>query len=147
MSNRTLQLLIFLSIAAVVFLLALNLLPHFANDAGTLKVSPQGIKGSSVVFNGKTYTLNYEQQSALIEGINAAIPVATKDIDFKPMPDMGQFEIYYFNDKPTLILRPIGTSGKNLVFKIPEWNPNGLIKDVTDGKLLNLLNDSHANLK
>lgn len=145
MSNRTLQLLIFLSIAAVVFLLAINFLPYITSKNSDLKLNFQDIKGVSVVYNGKTFTLNGTQQATLVSGINAAIPIGRTEFTAETIPNYGQFEIYFFKNDVKLTLKPVGLMGKNLVFKVPEWNRDGWIKDVTDGELLDLLKDSHPN--
>jgi hypothetical protein len=150
MNNRTLQLMIIMMIAAVTFLLALNIAPYFtknaAGSASSLHINAREVKGSSVIYMGKTYTLNFDQQNILIDGLNAAIPVGANDIFPEKIPDYGQFEIYFFNDSPKLVLKPVGVVGSNLVFKIPEWNKEGWIKDVTDGRLLNLLKNSHSDI-
>jgi hypothetical protein len=144
MNNRTIQLLIFLSIAAVMFLLAANFLPHFTSGRSSdLKVNFQEVKGASVVYKGKTYTLNGEQQAVLVTSLNAAIPIGRTDFTPDNAPDLGQFEIYFFKKDAPLVLKPVGLMGNNLVFKISEWNRDGWIKDVTDGRLLQLLKDSH----
>jgi hypothetical protein len=144
MNNRTLQLLIFLSIAAVMFLLAVNFLPHFTSGSTSgVRINFQEVKGASVVYKGKTYTLNGEQQALLVTSLNSAIPIGRNEFNADNAPDVGQFEIYFFKKDSPLVLKPIGLIGKNLVFRVPEWNRDGWIKDVTDGGLLQLLKDSH----
>ncbi len=137
--------LIILMIAGVVFLLTLNTLPFLMSGKELRHLEHQKIKGTSVSYEGKNYTLNYNQQIELIEGLNAAIPIGKGEFKPKDMPDMGQFEIVFFDETPKLILKPAGVIGNNLVFNIPEWNKEGWIKDVTDGKLLHLLENSHPN--
>lgn len=144
MNNRTLQLLIFLSIAAVVFLLAINFLPYMTTNTSALRLNFQEIKGASVVYKGKTYTLNGEQQATLVSSLNAAIPIGRSEFTAENTPDYGQFEIYFFKKDTSLVLKPVGLIGQDLVFKVPEWNRDGWIKDVTDGGLFELLKDAHS---
>ena len=126
------------------FLLAVNFLPHFTSSSSSdLKVNFQEVKGASVVYKGKTYTLNGEQQAALVTSLNAAIPIGRTEFTPDNTPDLGQYEIFFFKKDSPLVLKPVGLMGNNLVFKISEWNRDGWIKDVTDGKLLQLLKDSH----
>lgn len=137
--------LIMLMVAGVVFLLALNTLPFLMSGKQLRHLDHEKIKGTSVYYDGKNYTLNYGQQISLIEGLNAAIPIGRSKFTPKEMPELGQFVIEFFDDKPKLMLKPVGVIGNNLVFDIPEWNKEGWIKDVTDGKLLHLLENSHPN--
>ena len=145
MSNKTLMYLIVLMVAGVVFLLTLNTLPFLMSGKQVRFLDHEKIKGSSVQYGGKNYTLNYGQQIELIEGLNAAIPIGRSKFTSKDIPEMGQFVIEFFDNKPKLVLKPAGVIGNNLVFDVPEWNSDGWIKDVTDGKLLHLLENSHPN--
>lgn len=137
--------LIMLMIAGVIFLLTLNTLPFLLSGKQIRHLDHQKVKGSYVLYAGKKYTLNYGQQIELIEGLNSAIPLGRSKFTPKDMPELGQFVIEFFDDEPKLVLKPVGVIGNNLVFDIPSWNKEGWIKDVTDGKLLHLLENSHPN--
>ncbi len=145
MSNRTLQLLIIFTVAAVVFLLTANILPFLRPSQSGIHLKPSNIKSVSVNFEGVEYPLNQRQQIQFVEAINAAIPIGQEEYTSKQPLNMGYFEIYFFDKNEKLVLKPVGLINKNLIFKVPEWNKEGWIKDVTEGKLLQILKDSHTN--
>lgn len=145
MSNRALLILIGLTTVGVVFLLALNLVPYLGVDSTPPHLIEQDIKGTSVVYKGTVYILNQDQQEELVNTMNVAIPYGRSDFNTVDYPKDAYFEIFFFNDPKTLILKPVGIVDENLVFKVPQWNKEGWIKDVTNGVLLRLLEEAHKN--
>lgn len=125
---------IFLSIALVAIGVAflLNIMPPFASETKII-LSPGEIEGMAMMYNGKLYTLNFEQQEAMIKIINRSIPVGKKNSDERSTkPNFDKLVIYQFN-KPQIILTPVGYVGKNLVFELPEIYPEGYLQEVTQG--------------
>lgn len=145
MSNRALLILIGLTAVGVVFLLALNLVPYLGSDSTPPHLIEQDIKGTSVVHKGTIYILNQDQQEALVNAFNVAIPYGRSDFNTVDYPKESYFEVYFFTEPKTMVLKPVGIVDDNLVFKVPQWNKEGWIKDVTNGVLLRMLEEAQKN--
>lgn len=96
MSFKTIKVLLIgiLSILCLAFaVLALNayaLLTPPLTTSSNLKFSPNNIRGVAVEIDGLLYTLNFEQQNALIKRLN-------EEVETPPSPDIKKIIIYQFN--------------------------------------------------
>lgn len=118
-------------------------------------ISPSEVRGMAVQHDKLLYTLNFEQQNALVEIFNRAIPVTQADIDARKteapkVVDVPKIIIYRFN-APNIVIEPVAFVAKkyfvdgfssqryNLVFSVPEWNPKGLLEEAAQDQMAALL--------
>lgn len=118
-------------------------------------ISPSDVRGMAVQHDKLLYTLNFEQQNALVEIFNRAFPVSKEDVDARKKnapktSNVSKIIIYRFN-APDIEIEPVAFVGKiysvdgfssqryNLVFSAPEWNPNGLLEEAAQDQMEALL--------
>jgi hypothetical protein len=139
MSNRTLLTMTSLVLVCMALLFLLRLIPVIWPSHADTYLSLNGVEGIEIEHGNLPYTLNFDQQNQMIEMLNMAIPFKTTEQEKKETLDVDKITIYRFNEKP-LILTPYRyNSNGNLFFLAPDWNPAGLMKDVSDGELKKLL--------
>ena len=142
MSNRTLLILTVIVIIGMGVILALNVMPVFFQDAPPKYLTPGEIQGSAAQAGNAFYTLNFEQQNALIDAINASSKVETaqegrKDTSFA----IEKIDLYFFTGK-TLSLKLSTTTDNELLFSADEPPMEGIFKENTKGALKKLLNQA-----
>ncbi len=132
--------------AIIVVMVGLLLLRAFVTvapqqiDSGYL--DPYKIRGTELVFKGKPYTLNFEQQQEAVELINRCIPIGKLRGSPIPPPGMDKIVVYLFDKKP-VELTPINVSQDEFTFKAPALNSEGYLLDVSAGRLWRLLETAH----
>jgi hypothetical protein len=137
-NNQVMFYLSAVALAAIGFILVFNMSEIFSGPINETYLSFNDVEGMAIVHHGLPYTLNFKQQTQTIEYLNRALPVGKSDIgDGEPL-NFSKLVIYRFN-KPALDAVLIGYENNNLIFSVPEWNPNGYIKDVSVGDFKNLL--------
>ncbi|MBA3816012.1 MAG: hypothetical protein H0X29_05750 [Parachlamydiaceae bacterium] len=122
-------------------------------------ISPSEVRGMAVQHNKLLYTLNFEQQNALVEIFNRSIPVSREDVearkkDAPKIADISKIIIYRFN-APDIEIVPIAHVAKNysvdgftsqrynLVFSAPEWNSKGVLEEATQDQMEALLANTY----
>lgn len=147
MSNRLIVYLAGLGIVGIIILLALNT-ASMLGVTGDRYISANDVRGMALEARGKTWTLNFEQQKEVIDILNQSKPMQAptyKQLEFVSNPGFERIIIYRFLDQPDLILSPIGyvntqvPGQENLEFTVPGWNPNGNLRETSDGKLKSIL--------
>ncbi|MEI8365319.1 MAG: hypothetical protein WCF65_02780 [Parachlamydiaceae bacterium] len=112
-------------------------------------ISPNDVRGIAVEHNKMLYTLNFEQQNALVEILNRTVPVGKELVTAqsvtpqKPV-DIQRIVIYRFNAPdieaiPVAYVSKSGPEHTNLVFSIPACNSNGLLEESTSNEIQQLL--------
>lgn len=119
-------------------------------------ISPNDVRGMAIEHNSLLYTLNFEQQNTLVDIFNRAIPVGkeivqSRQTNYPAMPEVKKIIIYRFN-APDIVITPVAFVSKsnsplktdstehlNLVFSVPEWNPNGLLEEATSDEMQKVL--------
>lgn len=120
-------------------------------------ISPNDVRGIAVEHNKLLYTLNFEQQHALIDIFNRAIPVTKADVEprkiaLKDPPQIQKIIIYRFN-APDIEITPVAYVDKsssimknddhmehgNMVYSAPLWNPNGFLEEAASDEMHQLL--------
>lgn len=149
MSNRTIMYLTIVVVIGMGILLALNTATSLGLSGGRY-ISSNDVRGMAIDTRGKLWTLNYDQQREVLDILNAAQPLqpsypGSKGPDFITHADFNKLIIYRFEDKPDLIITPIGyvsdnnPNAENLEFNVPSWNPNGSLRETSNGKLKSIL--------
>jgi|694.fasta_scaffold38217_3 hypothetical protein len=140
MSNRSLIYLTSIVIAAMAFILLVNLVSLFSPAPKETYLAFNDVKGIAVEHKKIPYTLNFEQQNRLIEYLNLSTP----SMDTKP-PLQGatslnfdRILIFRFNG-PDIILTPLSFLDDNLIYLAPDWNLKGEMQDRSHGKLKSLI--------
>lgn len=142
MSNRQIITLAALAVAAVFVLFAIKLIPFAGTSFQYEKyISHNDVRGSAVVQNDLDYTLNFEQQNALLGYLNKSLTV--ESAGYKKTADIpfSKLILYRFNSTP-IEITPIAVDSSDLIYSAPLWNPNGYMRDTSDGSLLKLLNST-----
>ena len=120
-------------------------------------IAPNDVRGMAVLHKDKPYTLNFEQQNAMIKIFNSAIPVGKElvtnyKVNVLNAPDIQKVIIYRFNG-PDIEVIPVAYVNEteiktatpnqknfNMVFSVPEWNKKSLLEESTPGGFQNTLN-------
>ncbi|GAB4237866.1 MAG: hypothetical protein Tsb0021_17650 [Chlamydiales bacterium] len=132
-----------IGIGAIVIALLLNFLTPY-EDQTDRKVLVRGdVRGMEIVHRNIPFTLNFEQQEAVINMINRSLFVGAADLN--QITDEALFEeitIYPFKGNP-MRLRPIAylTDG-NLLYTLPEFH-TGYLQDISEGEMKRLLSKSY----
>ncbi len=144
MDNRTLFSLTALVLIGMVILLALNMTSILTGEPeNQTYLKYKQVRGIAINHNGLLYTLNFQQQNEVVEILNQAVRVMGIKPGKRQRPKISQIVIYQFNQQPDLLLTPIAYVDDNLVFSIPEWNPNGYLMEVSEGRLRQLLSQTY----
>lgn len=136
MSNKTLSILLILSIGLIGILFLFNLSAGSGAKGPDKFVSPNGVQGVVIEHNGKEYTLNFQQQNAFINSINRAVSIPKteeKNIRKVPFP-YGTVTIFRF-EKPPVKINPVGFINQQIILDIPEFNAQGLIRETGPGEI------------
>lgn len=100
------------------------------------------VRGAAVEYHQKLYTLNFEQQNELVDIINRSLKIADlPEIDEKPLID--KIIIYQFNDKPDIIINPIGYKSDDLIYSAPQLYKPGYLMEISEGGLKELLSETY----
>lgn len=139
MSDRAIYVMTGLVTVCIVILLLLNAMPWIMTFNVEKYLKLNDVRGMAVEHKKKLYTLSFNQQNEVIGYLNQSIflddPIAT---DKKPKLEITKIVIYRFG-LPDLTITPIEYKDDNLIFSSPDWNANGLMKDVSQGGLKNVL--------
>jgi hypothetical protein len=125
-------------VACVLLLLLLNTIPMILSPKVEKYLKYNFVRGMAVEHKNKLYTLGFNQQNEMIGFFNRSVPVDAAGEDQKQKLDISKIVVYRFN-APDLIIIPIAYEDDNLIFSSPEWNSKGVMKDVSQGALKNLL--------
>lgn len=143
MSNRILFWMTGVFVLCILILLFLNVAPHMWITPAEKYLKFNDVRGMAVEHKNKLFTLNFEQQNEVIGYLNKSIPVANTIVtDKKPKLEISKIVVYRF-DLPDLTIVPIEYVSHNLIFSSPDWNQDGLMKDVSVGGLQNVLSQTY----
>lgn len=101
------------------------------------------VRGVAIVYRELPYTLNFEQQNSLIDFVNRAVPVKEASTQAPVKPDITKIIVYRFDDTPDVQITPLNYVGDNLLFSAPQLYPDGVLTDLSQGKLRELLKTAH----
>ena len=142
MSNRTIFYMTFTVIAGILVILGINAAQAFGSFRPKY-LAPNDVRGMAIEHNKLLYTLNFEQQNALLEILNHSIPIDSKIPQEDQSKTPLEFErlVIYLFEGPDIEIKPVGYFKKAspidgtmldlLVFSAPKWNPRGLMQETT----------------
>lgn len=143
MSNRNLLYLTGLGLIGMVILFAVNLQALFSGHPIQEKyLKYNQVRGIAARYNQTLYTLNFQQQNELIDIFNQSFETEKIKEGVRQTPNIDKIVIYQFEGKPDLIITPLTYVEDDLVFSVPQWNPNGYLLDVSEGRLRKLLSQT-----
>lgn len=137
MNKRILLYLAITTLLLTFLLFAVTLSVPAQQDSTKMRLDYNHVRGSAVEYGGLLYTLNFEQQNALISYINEAKEIKVQDFTKSPS-SISKIVIYPFNG-PEILITPLGYLDDNLYFKSPAWNGGNPLLDQSKGKLKVLL--------
>ncbi|WP_068468089.1 hypothetical protein [Candidatus Protochlamydia phocaeensis] len=144
MTNRTLIYLTILVLVSMGVLFTLNMtaiLTGKPEEETYLKYNQ--VRGMAVGHHKLLYTLNFKQQNDVIDILNRSVRVMGVKPGKRQKPNIEKIVIYQFNDQPELVLTPIAYIDGNLVFSVPQWNSDGYLMEVSNGRLQQLLSQTY----
>lgn len=123
-------------------------------------IAPSEVRGIAIEHGQLLYTLNFEQQNALVDIFNRAIPITKEELQprMKDLPkSFGVKKIVIYRFKaPDIEITPVGYVSKvfskdgsqpveqmNVVFSSPTWNPKGLMEEATQDQMQELLSKTY----
>jgi hypothetical protein len=140
MNKRAVRYLAMTTCLMVLVLFGISISVPPKTPPGLLRLDYNHVRGSAVEHQ-VPYTLNFEQQNALITYVNAAETSNMQPSTAAPTP-YSKIIIYRFN-APNTIITPLTYIGDNLLFSTPEWNEGKPLLDTSQGKLKHLLETSY----
>lgn len=143
MNNRTLLYLTTLVLIGMTTLLIFNLsliLTGKHSDEPYLHYNH--VRGMAVEHRQLLYTLNFDQQNAVIHLLNHAAPISEIEGNNSEKPAVDKIVVYLF-DQPDLTITPVADVDRNLIFSVPEWVPNGYLMEMSDGNFQHLLSQTY----
>lgn len=125
-------------------------------------ISLNDVKGVAVEHKGELYTLNFAQQTLLIDVLNRSFVVTQEDVDkkkihFSDAPEIDKIIIYRFNEPNVQIeITPVAYVSKkanvlvnnpledvNIVFSAPLLSPHGLLEEYNDDEVYKMLKTTY----
>lgn len=144
MTNRTLIYLTAIVLLSMILLISSNMSSILTGEPKTQTyLRYNDVRGMAIAHNQLLYTLNFKQQNKVIDILNKSIQI----VDIRPgkrqPPDIEKIVIYRFDNQPDLVINPIAYVDKNLVFSVPEWNPDGYLMELSNGGFKQLLSQTY----
>jgi hypothetical protein len=140
MSNRTLLYSTIVVIAGMLILFGLNVSSILTGrPPNETHLHYNQVRGMAVGYNQLLYTLNFKQQNEVIEILNRSIPVKGINPGRNQPTNVEKIVVYQFDNQPDIIINPIAYVDKNLVFSVPQWSTDGYFREVSAGRLQQLL--------
>lgn len=126
----------------ILFFLNLNQMREGTTGSGTY-LKYNDVRGIAIKHKDLLYTLNFDQQNRIIDILNQSIQIQKIPAGQRQAPDFQQLIIYRFEDQPDLIITPTTYLNNELVYSMPQWNPNGYMKEVSVGELRKLISQTY----
>lgn len=124
-------------------LIFLNLSPFFSASEKNTYIAMNNVRGAAVIYKQKPYTLNFEQQTKLIDIMNRAVLVKKSDYaKEKKTFSFDEILIYPFAGSP-IELKPIDSVERNIVFSVPLWSQDYYLMELSAGSLQDLIDSTH----
>lgn len=142
MSLRLLVLVTFCIICMVCFLFFLTR-ARFIEDPqnSTSRLPHHSVRGSSIFYKQKPYTLNFNQQNTLITILNHSKVIdRQKEVSYTPC-SFEKITLYRFDELSDLFIEPIGFLQDELVFRVPEWDTTRDFKENSEGTFKSFLSN------
>jgi hypothetical protein len=145
MSSRSIFYMTFAVLAGFAVILAMNVAKAFKEFAPRY-LSPNDVRGMAIEHNNLLYTLNFEQQNAVLQILNQSVPIGPQISPKEESPLKPAFErlVIYRFQAPDIEIRPVAyarivtafggegpTQQDLLVFSAPIWNRTGLMQETT----------------
>ncbi len=99
------------------------------------------VRGSGVVHKEQIYTLNFDQQNALLEILNESKRVKDKTVKSSESSGIDNLVIYLFHPSEPVVLTPINAAYS--LFSVSTFKPNRYLAIGNSEKLQALLNTTY----
>ncbi|MBA2728274.1 MAG: hypothetical protein H0U49_08910 [Parachlamydiaceae bacterium] len=141
MNKRALLYLAITTSLLAFLLFAISISVPAQSDASKKRLDYNHVRGSAIEHAGHIYTLNFEQQNALINYINEAEAIDTAT--HSPAPAGNSKIIVYRFGAADILITSIGYIDDNLLFSAPDWNEGKPLLDKSEGQLKLLLGNAY----
>ncbi len=129
-------------IGLMVLLFVRNAVQEYNPTTTASQIAINDVRGSEVVYRGKSYTLSFEQQQGLVELLNRSVHVTRLRDKKAPFSGIEEIVIYRFGDKP-LKITPVDIGDDAAYFRAPQLHPEGFLMDTSAGTLWTLLQQTY----
>lgn len=144
MTNRTLVYLTSLVFLGMLALFALNVSSILTgNPDNQTYLKYNEVRGMAVSHHQMLYTLNFKQQNRIISILNRAVRLTEIKPGEKQPPHIDHLIIYQFNDQPDILLTPITYLDHQLIFSVPQWDPDNNFMELSNGELQQLFSQTY----
>lgn len=144
MKEQNNGLLIGIVVLCMTVLFVLNFTGFFHSAASQRYIAPVEVRGVAVEHDDKLYTLNFDQQNSVITLFNQSVRVGSEGIAEGDLPDLGYEKIHIYRfGKSNIVITPLALVNRQLLFRAPEWNPDGLLRETGPGELNSLLSQTY----
>lgn len=158
MKNRLTILMTLAVIAGFSILILMNVAALFG-IVSYKYISPNDVRGMAVEHEKVLYTLNFDQQNALVDIFNRSIPVtkeqvAARKMTVKKAPDIQRVIIYRFN-APDIEIKPVAYVKKtgsllakdeesaSMVFSAPDFYKDGYLEESIQDDIYQILSKTY----
>ncbi len=150
-NKRSTYAMVALVLAGFAIILMMNV-SELMQKTSSNRIAPTDVKGIAVEQDNKLYTLNFEQQNALVRIFNELMPVTKAQVEankteFKNGAAIDKILLYQMNGD-TIEITPIGYSKVRLakdneeplmVLQAPAWHTDGYLQEIGKAKLNKIL--------
>lgn len=111
----------------------------FTKESTTVEFSPYAVRGMALIVSNTPYTLNFDQQTRVVNALNRAVAVVKEAPDASAeKPFFEQLIVYRFN-QPDLMIKPIQQHRMALLLDIPAWSNTHNFMDASSDELVTIL--------
>ena len=145
MSNRILTLLIGLVVILAGVLMVLNIFNIKTEPLGHHFLDANNVKAVEVMSKGTAHPLTFDQQKRFVAIINEAVHTGFEnDLKITKGPFSYDKIVIHQFEGPQVTATPYGLVTTQLLMTIPEWNPDGLIREMGPGELNKIFTEAAA---
>lgn len=143
MSNRTLSILVVLVIISTGVLMFMNLFDIHTGPLENRFLTHDNVKAVEVFSQNTPHPLNFEQQKKFVDIINQAVHTGFEErLDVIKGPFKYDKIVIYQFEGSEITATPYGFVNTQLLMTVPDWNPEGLIRETGPGELNKLFSDA-----
>lgn len=143
MSNRTLSVLIVLVIISSAVLMFMNMFDIHTGPLENRFLTHDNVKAVEVYSQDTPHPLSFEQQRKFVDIINEAVHTNFEEkLDVVKGPFKYEKIVIIQFEGPEVTATPYGFVNTQLLMTIPEWNPDGLIRETGPGELNKIFSDA-----
>lgn len=128
MANKTLYWLTGLLLGSVLILILINMSALFFPSNLKRMLPRDNVRGMAVEYKDKLWTLNFEQQNAIVDIVNSSMPIEKPSPIEGGKPPINKIVVYRFNGSDLEII-PLGYIKDSLEFSMTDTESESVEKN------------------